>query len=57
MFICYSLSALSDVLAALAEHRSHIPYRNSILTHLLRDSIGMLVEWYINYELCVQVML
>nr|XP_061785143.1 kinesin-like protein KIF25 isoform X1 [Nerophis lumbriciformis] len=35
-----SLSALSDVLGALAEQRSHIPYRNSKLTHLLKDAIG-----------------
>ncbi|KAG7509475.1 kinesin KIF25 [Solea senegalensis] len=35
-----SLSALSDVLGALAEQRPHIPYRNSKLTHLLQDSIG-----------------
>lgn len=35
-----SLSALSDVLGALAEHRPHIPYRNSKLTHLLQDAIG-----------------
>ncbi|XP_072317810.1 kinesin-like protein KIF25 [Eucyclogobius newberryi] len=35
-----SLCALSDVLGALAEHRAHIPYRNSKLTHLLQDAIG-----------------
>ncbi|XP_064195292.1 kinesin-like protein KIF25 isoform X1 [Anguilla rostrata] len=35
-----SLSALSDVLGALAEQRPHVPYRNSKLTHLLQDSIG-----------------
>ncbi|CAH1799654.1 unnamed protein product [Owenia fusiformis] len=35
-----SLSALADVLGALAEHRSHVPYRNSRVTHLLQDSIG-----------------
>lgn len=35
-----SLSALSDVLAALSERRSHVPYRNSRLTRLLQDSIG-----------------
>lgn len=35
-----SLSALADVLGALAEHRSHVPYRNSRLTHFLQDSIG-----------------
>ncbi|XP_015277653.1 PREDICTED: kinesin-like protein KIF25 [Gekko japonicus] len=39
-FINRSLSALADVLGAIAEHRSHIPYRNSKLTHLLQDSIG-----------------
>ncbi|CAH2251701.1 kinesin KIF25 isoform X3 [Pelobates cultripes] len=39
-FINRSLSALSDVLGALSEHCSHIPYRNSRLTHLLQDSIG-----------------
>ncbi|XP_062406318.1 kinesin-like protein KIF25 [Sardina pilchardus] len=35
-----SLSALSDVLGALAEQRPHVPYRNSKLTHLLQDYIG-----------------
>ncbi|XP_071818746.1 kinesin-like protein KIF25 [Apostichopus japonicus] len=39
-FINRSLSALADVLSALAEQRPHIPYRNSRLTHLLQDSIG-----------------
>lgn len=37
-----SLCALADVLTALAESRPHIPYRNSRLTHLLQDSIGIL---------------
>ena len=35
-----SLSALSDVLSALSHGRSHIPYRNSKLTHLLSDCLG-----------------
>ncbi|XP_035745525.1 kinesin-like protein KIF25 [Egretta garzetta] len=39
-FINRSLSALADVLGAIAEQRSHVPYRNSKLTHLLQDSIG-----------------
>ncbi|XP_005104593.1 kinesin-like protein KIF25 isoform X2 [Aplysia californica] len=39
-FINKSLSALADVLGALAEHRTHVPYRNSRLTHFLQDSIG-----------------
>ncbi|XP_074121268.1 kinesin-like protein KIF25 [Sminthopsis crassicaudata] len=39
-FINRSLAALADVLGALSEHRGHIPYRNSKLTHLLQDSIG-----------------
>ncbi|XP_028414826.1 kinesin-like protein KIF25 [Dendronephthya gigantea] len=39
-FINKSLSALADVLGALAGHRSHIPYRNTKLTHVLQDTIG-----------------
>ncbi|RDD41994.1 Kinesin-like protein KIF25 [Trichoplax sp. H2] len=35
-----SLSALADVLGALAENRTHVPYRNSKLTQMLQDSIG-----------------
>jgi kinesin family protein 25 len=35
-----SLSALSDVLTSLSQHKSHTPYRNSTLTHLLQSSIG-----------------
>ena len=36
----FSLSALADVLGALSEQRSHIPYRNTRLTHMLSDTIG-----------------
>ncbi|XP_054804392.1 kinesin-like protein KIN-14U isoform X2 [Prosopis cineraria] len=35
-----SLSALADVIAALRSKRSHVPYRNSKLTQILKDSLG-----------------
>lgn len=35
-----SLSALGDVIAALRRKRVHVPYRNSKLTQILKDSLG-----------------
>ncbi|KAI4350030.1 hypothetical protein L6164_010558 [Bauhinia variegata] len=35
-----SLSALADVIAALRKKRGHVPYRNSKLTQILKDSLG-----------------
>ncbi|GMJ14017.1 hypothetical protein like AT1G18550 [Hibiscus trionum] len=35
-----SLLALSSCINALVEHKKHIPYRNSKLTQLLKDSLG-----------------
>ena len=35
-----SLSALGDVMAALAAKAPHVPFRNSKLTQLLQDSLA-----------------
>ncbi len=35
-----SLSALGNVISSLVGKNSHVPYRESKLTHLLKDSLG-----------------
>lgn len=39
-YINKSLSALNDVMIALSTNSTFVPYRNSKLTYLMRDSLG-----------------
>lgn len=45
MYINKSLTFLEQVIVALADRkRDHIPYRQSKLTHVLRDSLGRFIN-------------
>ena len=52
-YVNKSLSALGQVFMALQNAQAHVPFRNSKLTHFLKDSLGTVMSAGCSHSACI----